>query len=133
MIKVCLDSNIIISALLFDGKPEEILLMGSGGDIEIVVSPAILDEIKKNVNKKFNRSEADSKKLIKNITSISKLINPQVKINIINYSPDNRILETAVEGNADYIITGDKKHLLPLKEFKDIPIVTPAQFLNTLK
>lgn len=129
MTKVCLDSNIFISALLFDGKPEEILFLASDGKIEILVSPAILDEVKKNLTQKFSRSEADTKKLVKSIISISHVIVPKIKITTVGYPPDNKILEVALEGKVNCIITGDKKHLLPLKEFKGIPIITPVQFL----
>ena len=132
MIKVCLDSNIFISALLFDGKPEEILFLASKGDIKIIISPSILVEVKKNLTEKFDLQEGEVKKLIKNITSISQLMIPKTKINKVSYLPDNRILEAALEGGVDYIVTGDKKHLLSLKEFKGIPIVTPTQFMKIM-
>ena len=43
------------------------------------------------------------------------------------------VLECALAGEADYIVSGDKKHLLPLRQFRDIPIVSPAEFLRRLK
>jgi len=132
VIKTCLDSNIFISALLFDGKPEEVLFMASKREIEIIISPAIMEEVKRNLTEKFDRPVEEVKKLIKSITSISRVTIPGVKIKKIKYLPDNKILEAALEGKVDYIITGDKKHLLPLKEFKGIPIVTPAQFVGIL-
>ena len=133
MIKACLDSNVFISALIFDGKPEEILFLASKRNIKIIISPAIIVEVNRNLIEKFNLQEGQVKKLIKNITSISQLITPEIKIKKIDYLPDNRILEAAIEGGADYIVTGDRKHLLTLQKFKGIPIVTPAQFLATLK
>lgn len=133
VIKVCLDSNIFISALLFDGKPEEILFMASSGEIKITVSPGLIEEVKKNLVKKFHRSEAEVRKLLKAITSISQLVILRSKIRVIEYLPDNKILATALEGQVDYIVTGDSKHLLPLKEFKGIPIVTPTKFLAILR
>ncbi len=132
MIKICLDSNIFISALLFDGKPEEILFMASSGDIEIIISLAIIEEVKRNLINKFHRSDYETKKLISSIASISKLIVPNARIKLVQYLPDNKILEAALEGGVDYIITGDKKHLLPLKKFKGIPIVTANQFIATI-
>lgn len=132
VIKVCLDSNIFISALLFDGKPEKILFMASGKEVKITVSPAIIEEVKKNLVKKFHRPEIEVRELVKVITSISQIVVPRSKIKAIKYQPDNKILEAALEGKVDYIVTGDNKHLLPLKEFKGIPIVTPNQLLTTL-
>lgn len=130
VIKVCLDSNIFISALLFDGKPEKILFMASSKAVRITVSPAIIEEVKKNLVKKFHRPEIEVRKLVKAITSISQVVVPENRIKAIKYQPDNKILEAALEGQVDYIVTGDKKHLLPLKQFKGIPIVTPDQFLK---
>lgn len=133
MIKVCLDSNIFISALLFDGKPEEILFMASSRKVIIIISPSIIEEVKKNLVTKFHRPENEVKRLVRAIISISQLVVPKRKFKIVEYLPDNKILETAVEGQVDYIVTGDRKHLLPLKEFKRIPIITPAQFLEEIE
>lgn len=130
VIKVCLDSNIFISALLFDGKPEKILFMASSKEVKITVSPAIIEEVKKNLVKKFHRPEIEVRKLVKVITSISQVVVPRSRIKAIKYQPDNKILEACLEGKVDYLITGDRKHLLPLKQFKGMPIVTPDQFLK---
>ncbi len=46
---------------------------------------------------------------------------------------DNRILECAIEGKADYIISGDKHHILPLKKFQKIRILSPSQFLKSIE
>ena len=129
VVKVCLDSNIIISALIFDRRPEEILFMASYEEIKIMISPAILTEVNKVLIKKFKYTEDEAKRLIKSVTYISKIVVPKKKLKVIKYQPDNKILEAAMEGKVDFIVTGDKKHLLPLKEFKGIPIITPEQFL----
>lgn len=106
--------------------------MASSGDIEIIISLAIIEEVKRNLINKFHRSDYETKKLISSIASISKLIVPNARIKLVQYLPDNKILEAALEGGVDYIITGDKKHLLPLKKFKGIPIVTANQFIATI-
>jgi len=92
-----------------------------------------MEEIKRNLINKFHRPNYETKKLISNIASISKLIVPKARIKLVQYLPDNKILEAALEGKVNYIVTGDRKHLLPLKEFKGIPIITPAQFLIILR
>lgn len=130
VIKVCLDTNIFISALLFDRKPEDILFLGSKGKILIILSPAILEEIKEVLLKKFKFPETEVKKMLKSISSITKTMVPSMQVKKLNYQKDNKILEAALEGQVDYIITGDKKHLLPLKKFKNIPIIAPDQFLG---
>ena len=64
---------------------------------------------------------------------IAIIVQPKRKISVIKtIEADNRILECAIEANADYIVTGDHKHLQPLKEFQGITILSPAQFLAIL-
>lgn len=130
MIRVCLDTNIFISALLFGGKPAEILELAAKEEIILVISPKILAEMSRVLRKKFDWPETKIQKEVKAIISISTLIEPKIKIHKISDHSDNRILECAIEGKVDYIVTGDKKHLLPLANFKNIPIVTPGNFLK---
>lgn len=133
MIKIVLDSNVVISALLFDEKPEQILFAASRGDLEIILTPGISEEIHNVLTNKFKHPENIAKKLLKSVTSISKIVVPKIKVRSINYLPDNKILEAGLEGDVNYIITGDKTHLLPLKEFRGIPILTPDQFLKEIE
>lgn len=133
MIKACLDSNIWISAFIFSGKPAEILDLAVEKKFISVTSPQIIAEVGKVFSKKFAQDEKLIKRELKVIKDVSELVIIKNKVRIIKYSPDNKILETALEGKVDYIVTGDKKHLLPLKEFKGIPIITPAKLLAKMR
>lgn len=133
MIKICLDTNVIISAIIFGGKPEQILKLAQEGKITLLISPAILSEINRVLAIKFERDDTEIKRVVKGLISIGQLVSPKKKIDKIQYKPDNRILECALEGKADYIISGDKKHLLPLGKFEGIKIVTSSQFLQVLR
>jgi len=63
----------------------------------------------------------------------SELAVPKRKVNVVKQDPDdNKFIEAALEGEADYIVTQDR-HLLKLKEFEGIKIVTPEEFLRILK
>ena len=62
------------------------------------------------------------------LKEVSEVIEPQETLSVISYTPDNRILECAVEGQAEFIISGDH-HLTDLKIYKNINIVTPSAFL----
>jgi predicted nucleic acid-binding protein len=65
------------------------------------------------------------------IRSKTKEVYPQVNVSIIkSKDEDNRILECALESKVDYLISGDKRHILPLKEFKGIRIVSVSEFLD---
>lgn len=128
--KVCLDANIFVSALLFGGKPDEILDFAALKQIKIIASPVIFMELRHVLTDKFGWSDNDTKQALKSLMAIVTLIEPKHKLNKIKYGPDNRILECALEGKVDYIVTGDKKHLLPLGEFEGIKIVTATEFLK---
>jgi putative PIN family toxin of toxin-antitoxin system len=125
-----LDTNVLISAALFDGKPEKILRLIEEDKLILVISPAILVEITKVLVNKFQRDEEEVIRFIRLLYDLGKIIRPKRKIRIIKKDSDNRILECALEGKADYIVTGDRKHLIPLANFKNIPIITPGDFLK---
>ena len=130
MIKTCLDTNVIISAAIFDGKPEQVLKLAQEGKIHLVISAAILSEARRVLTFKFNRDETEIKRLVKWLVAVGKVVEPKRKIRKVTYAPDNRILECAVEGKVDFIVSGDKKHLLPLSEFEGIKIITASQLLK---
>jgi len=132
-IRVCLDTNILVSALLFGGKPEEILDLAARKQIKIISSPIILAELQQVLINKFMWTDNDAKQSLKSLMEILTLVVPQQKINKIKYGPDNRILECALAGEADCIVSGDKKHLLPLSEFERIKIVTASQLLKIVR
>lgn len=132
MIKVVLDTNIYISALIFPGSaPEEVLILGKKRQISIYVSPFILKEIKNILIIKFDYSEDYVEKILDEILKFANLIKPITKIDIIKEKKDdNHILECAVSAKADFLISGDKKHILCLKKIKSTRIVSAREFLN---
>lgn len=130
--KVCLDSNIWVSAFIFFGKPAQILDLAVEKKFISVTSPQIISEVGGVLGKKFKMDEKTVKKQLKVINDVSILVVPKTKVKILKYLPDNKVLETVLEAQVDYIVTGDKKHSLALKEFKGIPIITPDEFLTKL-
>ena len=130
MIKVVLDTNVIISGLNFPtSKPAKILKLAAFGIIKNYTSRHILNETDDILRKKFRwgNPECDSAKIWLGL--VSKKVNPSKHINVISHQADNRILECAVAGRVEYIITGDK-HILDIKKFYGIKIVTPQAFLE---
>lgn len=129
--KVVFDTNIYISAILYGGNPRQCLHLARSGEFELITSNAILLELTYALKNKFLWKNFDIKEVIEGIGVFAKVISPQIKVEIIKESPkDNRILECALESNADYIVSGDKRHLLSLKKYKNISIFTPKQFLD---
>lgn len=131
-ISVILDTNILISALGFGGKPREVLQLALDNQIKAFISPILLAEFEDVVTKKFPILSQNLERINKRIRKKFKIVKPKASLNILSDDDDNRVLEAAVEGKCKYIITGDKE-LLDLENFRDIKIVTAGQFLNILK
>lgn len=101
------------------------------GGVELVLSPFILDELTRVLTQKFNLPPKTVRKAVRRIERLAKIVQPEVTIDIIKEKhDDNRILECAVSGQVDYLITGDKKHILPLGSIRGIPIITIREFLT---
>jgi putative PIN family toxin of toxin-antitoxin system len=131
MVRVVLDTNIYISAILVGGKPEQIIDLAREGEIEVYISKPILTEIERILKEKIGHTDKQTQIELLDIKSIAKFTSVKIrKIKAIKDEPDNRILECAVQEKTDYLISGDTKHLQPLKEYRGIKIVSPAEFLN---
>lgn len=129
--QVVFDTNIYISAILFGGNPRSCLELARSGDIVLIISKAILVEVAKKLREKFLWEETDITDVIEGLLVFITIINPSQTITIIKEDePDNRILEAAMEAKADYVVSGDKKHLLSLRKFKAIPIISSKEFLD---
>ena len=129
---VTLDTNIFISALFWNGNERILLNKCKVKELELIISPDILEEIDVVLEYKFSYPDDKKADFLRNIIMMSKLIFPNVEIDVIKNDPtDNRILECAVSGNANYLISGDK-HLLNLKEHEGIMILNAKDFLDKL-
>jgi len=132
MIKVVFDTNIFISGLNFpSSKPARILELAVFGVLKNITSDYILREIDYVLSKKFSWDKDQIKAALSWIKIFSKKIKSKKTIRVIQHTADNRIIECAVSGKAKFIISGDK-HLLELKIYKGIKIVTPSEFLELL-
>lgn len=130
---VVLDTNILISSIFWRGLPYEVILNALKGKYSLYLSTEILNELEEKLNLKFKFPEDKIKVHIEILREYGKIIEPTVKVDVIKEDPDdNRILECAVSCNADYIVSGDH-HLLKLKQFKGIKIVTAKKFLEIIK
>jgi len=133
--KVVLDTNIFLSALLFPkSKPAKIVELARDRKFILIISRFFIEEIKKNLVVKFDYSESLSNKLINEILKYAEIVEPGQKIAIIKEKKsDNRILECAVAAKADYLVSGDKKHILPPKKIRRVKIVSATEFITKVK
>ena len=133
MPRVVLDTNVIVSAMHFGGLPEELMLLANQGVIELFLSPFILEETSLVLEKKLGWEKKQITRLLDALGEIAAIIEPETELNVIQGNDaDNRILSCAVEAKADFLVTGDKKHLLPLGRYKGIRILSPRECLDVL-
>ena len=132
--KVVLDTNILISSLLkAKSKARDIYRLALRGEIELYTSVDLISELSRVLEyPKFGFEKLQKEVFLKNLRRVATiLVKPGLRIDVIKEdSPDNKFLECAVEAKADYLISGDNRHLLPLNNFQGIRIVSPSQFLK---
>lgn len=129
--KVVLDTNVFISALGWKGASQRIFNECIEGNLELFFSLEIFDEVRRVLNyPKFKFSQTEIDEFLDQILEIGNLIESKVEIKIIKDDPsDNKFLECAVTVGANYIISRDS-HILKIKEFKGIKIVSPELFVR---
>ncbi|MFZ3063101.1 MAG: putative toxin-antitoxin system toxin component, PIN family [Actinomycetota bacterium] len=132
MYRVVFDTNILLSAFIFGGNPEKLFELARARKIQLLTSPSILVEFATRLKDKFFWDDEDIAEAIKTVGYSSELIKPTQRLKVLGDDPDNRVLECAVEGKADFIVSGDK-HLLTLKKFQKIPVVKVAELVSRLE
>ena len=139
MLRAVLDANVIISALIQPkGASGQILIRFlDGNSFELIVSPTILSELRRalsypKVRKYIKSSDEDLDLWVASIELIAQPVDGKIRIQAVAEDPDdNKYIEAAVEGLAQFVVTGDK-HLLSLKFYENIRIVTPRVFRQLL-
>ena len=137
MNRVVIDTNVFVSGTaIASTPPSQVLDLWRNGLFVLVTSPQLLDE----VNEVFTRPEImaftglsveETQAFLQEIQRRSYVTKGEYRIEPLASNPaDTVVLQAAVEGHATHIVTGDKKHLLPLKTYQGIPIVTPQEFLT---
>jgi putative PIN family toxin of toxin-antitoxin system len=129
--KVVLDSNIFISSFYWKGPPRKVFDRITNGLDELYITDEILKEIiTVMAGKKFNTSLAEISEYIKIIESYSiKLLPKNKPTEISRDRDDNKILQCAIDGSVEFIITGDND-LLVLKEYNNVKIINPHEYLG---
>lgn len=130
---VC-DTNVLISALLFPGgAPDKLFQRILAGRLRHATSPDILTELTRVLERKFSHLADQVPAVLQLVRDVSQLVYPALRLQVIINDPtDNRILECALAAHAQFVVTGDRKHLLPLKAYEGIQIVSPREFLALL-
>jgi putative PIN family toxin of toxin-antitoxin system len=135
---VVLDTNVWVSGILWKGPPHDVIIHAERGDFSIATSMPLLDELftvlsREKFTQHIESAGVDIASIRSAVVALAELWAIDQKITAITTDPDdNAVLECALAADAECIVSGDD-HLLSLKSFRDIPIVTPHEFLRILK
>lgn len=135
--KVTLDTNILVSAFISKyGQPAKILdIILTFPEIKLILSNSILKEFedvisRQEVRERFDYSELEIKSFVRAMKDVSTIVKLKSNFNVVKEDPkDDIILNTAYDGKASYIVSGDF-HLQKLKTFKGIKIFSPKQMMK---
>ena len=130
---VVYDTNILLSSIGWGGNPYRCLELARQSKIEGLTCPEILNELAEKLTTKLNFSSSQTTDTIADLLGFLRLVRITNTLKVITAdSDDDKVIECAVVGSATHIITGDRRHLLPLGSYKTIRIVTAADFLTQL-
>jgi len=135
--KVVLDTNIWISIFFNKIIGREFDDLFRSEKIEVFVSEEILQEISRvleyqKIKKILKKSGISSRDVLEEILRVSKVVNPRKKLEVLEDPEDNKFLECALESETEYVVSGDK-HMLRLKKFGDIKIISARELMERMK
>jgi len=130
--KIVLDSNIFVSSFYWAGNPRKIFDRVTNGFDELYITDEIIKEIISVMSReKFNTGIEEINEYIKIIESYSiKMLSQKIPQNVSRDKNDDKILQCGIDGNVEFIITGDND-LLVIKEYNKIKILKPGEYLKT--
>ena len=129
MVKVCLDSNVLVSGLAYGGLPGKIVDLVLAKHIRLATSEFILDEVERNL-RKCGQDRWTASFLRRRLTDLAEFYTPKGQLKIKGISPaDALVVETASLAKARYLVTGDQE-LLALKHYKYSRIIQPRHFMK---
>ena len=130
--RVVFDTNVLVSALVFPGGQGEAALRRIIEETDqLVLSRPILNELLEVLGRKFARDTEELAHVAVFLSELAVVVAPKRRLRVVKDEPDNRILECAVAGRAEVIVTGDKA-LLALKRYGNIRVRGLRGYLDGL-
>lgn len=136
--KIVTDTNVVVSGLLWLGTPGRLLEAAANGRVTLYTSPALVSELRSTLNygrlaPRIQHSGLTLDELIGRYLNVAILVQPSAVPRIVaNDADDDQVLACALEARADLIVSGDRKHLLPLGSYQGIPIIDAAEALRRI-
>ena len=130
--RIVIDTNVLISAIFWTGKPKQLLNHVRRQKITFVTSNQLLDELREILirqDKPFHLSGNEADQVVEAMRGFAEIVEPHSQITVCHDQMDNRVIACAIDGKAEYIITGDL-HLLGLRSYKSVKITGVSDFLN---
>ncbi len=125
------DTNILFWAVGWKGKPFECVELARAGSVEGVTCQEVLDELAEKLDKKLSFAPEQVVETLADLMTFLRVVSIPGVLKVVLADPDDdKVLECAEVAGASQIVTGDRRHLLPMGSFKGIPIVTAADFLT---
>lgn len=129
--RVLLDTNVVISAVVFGGVPRQILEAALIGDIDLITSPVLLAELERVLTRKFNFRVTTAASIRAELEALGEVVEPAGIERVTRNAADDLVLAAAVAGQVEVIITGDKE-LLELGIYEGIRAESPRTFSEGL-
>lgn len=130
--KAVFDTNIFVSALAIPGgQAERAIDLVIDARVNLCISKEIIHEVLGVLAQKFSKGPEELARTAVFLSELAELVVPRKKLAVLDDEPDNRILECAVTGHADMIVTGDRA-MLDLKKYQEIRILSLRQFLDEI-
>ncbi|MDI6654994.1 MAG: putative toxin-antitoxin system toxin component, PIN family [Candidatus Hydrothermarchaeota archaeon] len=135
--KITVDTNILISAAFWLGNPRRIIKRVEDGKLELVLSAEILEEFEEIMGQdkfqlKLENINATVSDVVSKLVEMSEVVGISSRVKAVKEDPDDdKVLECAVNGKADFIVSGDR-HLLEMREYRGIRIVTAKEMLKII-
>jgi putative PIN family toxin of toxin-antitoxin system len=127
LLRIVFDTNVYVSAAIYGRRAEIVMQMASAGQIQLVTSEVILSELERKLREKMAWPENRAALFTNSIRDLAEVVTPVVTLNVVpDDEDDNRIVECAIAGEANLIVTFDQD-LLRLKSYEMVGIITPRQ------
>lgn len=137
-LRLVLDTNVVVVGLLWNGPPRRLLELSTSGNIELFTSPVLIQELTSTLQYQKFESRIQSFKtslaaLVLQYSTLSTIVLPStVPRVVLDDSDDDHVIAAAVAARASLIITGDRRHLLPVGSHQGIAIITASEALERI-
>jgi uncharacterized protein len=125
------DTNVLFSGVGWKGKPFQCLQLARAGIVDGVTCGELLDELAEKLQSKLSFSAEQSLQTVADLLTFLRVVSITGQVKAVLADPDDdKVLECGAVAGATHIVTGDRRHLLPMGSFQGIAILTVADFLE---